>query len=151
MAAAATGFVIGNTNLIITGSLVGASGLILTAIMCKAMNRTLTHVLFGILEAGASSQTDDEVYAGKVKSTKKFKPWVLIHEEEIHGETADARKREKYLKTGYGKINARKAYRVIEQGNHVLDSVAQGGGNTHLITVPSNVKEVKVIKFEIAD
>ncbi|MBJ17360.1 MAG: NAD synthetase [Euryarchaeota archaeon] len=46
IAAAFTGFVIGNNVLIIAGSMVGAAGLILTFIMCKAMNRTLTAVLF---------------------------------------------------------------------------------------------------------
>lgn len=46
IAAAFTGFVIGNNVLIIAGSMVGAAGLILTFIMCKAMNRTLPAVLF---------------------------------------------------------------------------------------------------------
>ena len=47
IAAAATGFLIGNNGLIISGSLVGASGLILTNIMCKGMNRSLANVIFG--------------------------------------------------------------------------------------------------------
>lgn len=46
LAACAAGFVIENTVLIVAGSLVGASGIILTSIMCKAMNRSLAHVLF---------------------------------------------------------------------------------------------------------
>jgi NAD(P) transhydrogenase subunit beta len=68
LAAAATGFVLGNNVLIIAGSLVGASGLILTNIMCKAMNRSLTHVLFGTLGPTAETASADEVYGGKVKS-----------------------------------------------------------------------------------
>ncbi len=54
IAAALTGFVIGNHGLIITGALVGASGIILTQIMCKAMNRSLANVLFGGVGATVS-------------------------------------------------------------------------------------------------
>ena len=69
VAASAAGFVMGNSALIITGSLVGASGLILTSIMCKAMNRSLTNVLFGVMAEAGDAVDEDEVYAGKVKST----------------------------------------------------------------------------------
>lgn len=63
LAAAATGFVIDNNVLIIAGSLVGASGVILTKLMCKAMNRSLTNVLFGVMDAGGAAADTDEIYA----------------------------------------------------------------------------------------
>jgi NAD(P) transhydrogenase subunit beta len=68
IAAGMTGFVIANNVLIVSGALVGASGIILTQIMCKAMNRSLFNVLFGVLDAGQATQSADDVYA-KVRST----------------------------------------------------------------------------------
>ena len=69
LAAAATGFVLGNNVLIISGSLVGASGFILTQIMCKAMNRSLWDVLRGDLGEAAARRPEEDVYAGRTKST----------------------------------------------------------------------------------
>jgi len=78
LAAAATGFVINNNALIISGSLVGASGIILSQIMCKAMNRSLTNVLFGVGAASGQKISADDVYGGKVKGASADEVAILF-------------------------------------------------------------------------
>jgi NAD(P) transhydrogenase subunit beta len=79
LAACATGFVLENNVLVIAGSLVGASGIILTKIMCKAMNRSLTNVLFGGFgEVSESAADADDVYGGKVKATSAEEVAMLL-------------------------------------------------------------------------
>jgi NAD(P) transhydrogenase subunit beta len=63
LAAAATGFELENNVLIVAGMLVGASGTLLTLMMSRAMNRSITNVLFGAFgqvtaAATASADTD---------------------------------------------------------------------------------------------
>lgn len=62
LAAAATGFVLSNTALIISGALVGASGIMLTNTMCVAMNRKFWQVMIG----GFGGDSDEEGSAALV-------------------------------------------------------------------------------------
>lgn len=78
LAACATGFVLNNNALIISGSLVGASGIILTNLMCKAMNRSLTNVLFGGFGEIVAGADEDKVYGGKVKSASPEEVAILL-------------------------------------------------------------------------
>src|SRR5882757_157429 len=57
LASAATGFVLGNNVLIIAGTLDGFSGFILSILMCRAMNRSITNVLFGGFGAARTEET----------------------------------------------------------------------------------------------
>ncbi len=64
LAAAATGFVLGNDALIIAGTLVGASGTVLTQLMSKAMNRSIANVLFGAFGGGPASSSSGAAVDG---------------------------------------------------------------------------------------
>src|SRR5688500_3827546 len=51
---AASGYVLGNTLLLVAGTLVGASGTFLTLLMADAMGRSLFNILFGAVRGGST-------------------------------------------------------------------------------------------------
>jgi len=86
LAAASTGFVLSNNVLIISGALVGASGTLLTVLMGKAMNRSVTNVLFGAFGSapaasaagGKKQQTVRSVSADDVAAMVAYANQVIV-------------------------------------------------------------------------
>ena len=76
IAAAFAGLLLLNNVLIVAGSLVGASGLILTIIMAKAMNRTITNILF--VGYASSSQAASSEEQGEVKPITSDDAYLIL-------------------------------------------------------------------------
>ncbi|MEK9780231.1 MAG: NAD(P)(+) transhydrogenase (Re/Si-specific) subunit beta, partial [Gammaproteobacteria bacterium] len=76
IAAAFAGLLLFNNVLIVAGSLVGASGLILTIIMAKAMNRSISNILFvGYASASKSSSSEEQ---GEVKPISVADAYLIL-------------------------------------------------------------------------
>jgi H+-translocating NAD(P) transhydrogenase subunit beta len=68
LAGSATGFALDNNILIIAGALDGASGFILSVLMCRAMNRSITNVIFGAFGKAPEGPAVVASETGTVKS-----------------------------------------------------------------------------------
>jgi NAD(P) transhydrogenase subunit beta len=67
LASAATGFVLSNNVLIIAGTLDGFSGFILSILMCRAMNRSITNVLFGAFGSATEATALTDGHHGSMR------------------------------------------------------------------------------------
>lgn len=104
VAAASGGFLYNNQVMLTGGILVGAAGTLLTILMCKAMNRSLTNVLFSAFGGGGAGAASAEGLS--VKETSVTDAAVMM----------------KYANSvvivpGYGL--------AVAQGQHVIQKMAQ--------------------------
>jgi NAD(P) transhydrogenase subunit beta len=105
LAAAATGFALSNNVLIIAGTLDGFSGFILSVLMCRAMNRSMTNVLFGAFGGETATATGD----GEQGIMREVSP------EDVAVQLAYAR--QVVFVPGYGMATAQAQYAVRELAN----------------------------------
>lgn len=78
LAGSATGFALDNNILIIAGALDGASGFILSILMCRAMNRSITNVLFGAFGKAPEGGTSALPEGGVVHATSAEEAAVIL-------------------------------------------------------------------------
>jgi NAD(P) transhydrogenase subunit beta len=107
-AAAAMGFTLHNTAMIITGALVGSSGAILSYIMCRAMNRGFLSVIAGGFGAEAAASGG---------AAREQRPWKA-------GSADDAAFMLKQAESviiipGYGMAVAQAQHALREMGDHL--------------------------------
>ncbi|MDR1075362.1 MAG: NAD(P)(+) transhydrogenase (Re/Si-specific) subunit beta [Xanthomonadaceae bacterium] len=82
LAVAFEGYVLGNEALIIAGMMVGAAGILLTRLMAKAMNRSISSVLFGSFGSSGEAQeitgSQKPIEAADVAAMMAFAERVVI-------------------------------------------------------------------------
>jgi H+-translocating NAD(P) transhydrogenase subunit beta len=79
LAAAAAGFLFHNLVMITGGILVGSAGTLLTIIMCKAMNRSLSNVVFGAFGETRAAAAGAGKARGAIKDTSASDAAVLMN------------------------------------------------------------------------
>ena len=104
-AAAAMGFTLHNSAMIITGALVGSSGAILSYIMCKAMNRSFLSVIAGGFGAEA----------GPAGEAREQRPWKRGSAEDAAYMLGEAEK--VIIIPGYGMAVSQAQHALREMGD----------------------------------
>lgn len=148
LAAAFGGFLYGNQVMLTGGILVGSAGTLLTIVMCKAMNRSLTNVLFGSFGAGSAGAADSTATGGTIKPTTSSDVAIMLNYA-----------RNVIIVPGYG-LAVAQAQHAIHEMETILESrgvdvkyaihpvAGRMPGHMNVLLAESNVSYDKLVEME---
>jgi len=101
-----------------------------TSMSCPGVSGTLTQ----LYEAYAELNSGDIPHAGLMKG-------IMLNTADDLGNPGPD------FQFGWGSINARRAFQVINDQTYIADVIEQGEENTHVVSVPANVKQLRVMVY----
>ena len=149
MAAMFGGFLYDNMAMLTGGILVGSAGTILTVVMCRAMNRSLSNVIFGAFGTGGNKSSKSEgSHAKTFKETNSSDLAVLLNYSQ-----------KVIIVPGYG-LAVAQAQHVVHEMEEILDSrgvevkyaihpvAGRMPGHMNVLLAESNVEYEKLVEME---
>jgi len=103
----AAGFMLSNKALVVAGAFVGCSGIILTLVMCRAMNRSVQHVLLGGFGEGSATQIKPTKNDGEEQGSVK-----TVSAEDVVDTLTDSKS--VIIVPGYGMAVAKAQHSIAE-------------------------------------
>lgn len=101
-----------------------------TSMSCPGVSGTLTQLYHAFRELNAGNDPD----GGLMKAV------VLNSADDLDTPGPD-------FKTGWGRINAYRAVKTLEEQRYMTDSLTQGDTNTHTFTIPAQVSQFRVMVY----
>lgn len=147
LSAAFGGFLYDNKPMLTGGILVGSAGTLLTLAMCKAMNRSLSSVIFGAFGGGASTSSGDAV-TGTIKDIQVSDLAVLLNYS-----------KKVVIVPGYG-LAVAQAQHIIHELEKILEErgvevkyaihpvAGRMPGHMNVLLAESNVEYDKLVEME---
>ena len=148
LAAAFGGFLYDNKPMLTGGILVGSAGTLLTLAMCKAMNRSLSSVIFGAFGAGSAAAASGTAVGGNIKDVQVSDLAVMLNYS-----------KKVVIVPGYG-LAVAQAQHVIHELEKLLEErgvevkyaihpvAGRMPGHMNVLLAESNVEYEKLVEME---
>lgn len=81
-----------------------------------------------------------DLNAGQLPSSALIKASMLVTANDLGNDGPD-------FTYGWGKVNGVKAYRLLAENRYFMDTVSQGGANSHNIVIPAGVQRAKIMVY----